>query len=283
MIKIISDSSSLYSKKEALAAGIDISSLAVTIDHATYKEYEEIDTQTFIDIINKGHIPTSSQPSIGEVLDVYNAYPDDEIINISMSDGLSGTYNSACMAKEMTQNPERIHVINSKTLCGPQKYLVDLAFALAESGKSTSEIIDTIHTTMQHSKSYLIPNDFDYLVRGGRLSPLVGKIGGLIKLVPVTVLSEDGKSIDKFTTSRGFKKAIQKICAAMLEDGIDSTYKLYITHAMRDDLAQEAKSVIFDCIPNADIEIKLLGPAFTTQGGPGCVAIQWIKKHDLLV
>ncbi|MEG1147000.1 MAG: DegV family protein [Niameybacter sp.] len=280
MIKIISDSASLYSKKEALAAGIDISSLAVTIDHATYKEYEDIDTKTFIDIINKGHIPTSSQPSIGEVLDVYNDYPDAEIINISMADGLSGTYSSACMAKEMVQNPERIHVINSKTLCGPQKYLVDLALALAKSGKSSSEIIDTL--TMQRTKSYLIPHDFDYLVRGGRLSPLVGKIGGLIKLVPVTILSEDGKSLDKFTTSRGFKKAIQKICADMLEDGVNSAYQLYITHAMREDLALEAKSVILDYIPNANIEIKLLGPAFTTQGGPGCVAIQWIKKHDLL-
>ncbi|MEF9959119.1 MAG: DegV family protein [Niameybacter sp.] len=280
MIKIISDSASLYSKKEALAAGIDISSLAVTIDHATYKEYEDIDTKTFIDIINKGHIPTSSQPSIGEVLDVYNDYPDAEIINISMADGLSGTYSSACMAKEMVQNPERIHVINSKTLCGPQKYLVDLALALAKSGKSSSEIIDTL--TMQRTKSYLIPHDFDYLVRGGRLSPLVGKIGGLIKLVPVTILSEDGKSLDKFTTSRGFKKAIQKICADMLEDGVSSAYQLYITHAMREDLALEAKSVILDYIPNANIEIKLLGPAFTTQGGPGCVAIQWIKKHDLL-
>ncbi|MEG0845884.1 MAG: DegV family protein [Niameybacter sp.] len=280
MIKIISDSASLYSKKEALAAGIDISSLAVTIDHATYKEYEDIDTKTFIDIINKGHIPTSSQPSIGEVLDVYNDYPDAEIINISMADGLSGTYSSACMAKEMVQNPERIHVINSKTLCGPQKYLIDLALALAKSGKSSSEIIDTL--TMQRTKSYLIPHDFDYLVRGGRLSPLVGKIGGLIKLVPVTILSEDGKSLDKFTTSRGFKKAIQKICADMLEDGVNSAYQLYITHAMREDLALEAKSVILDYIPNANIEIKLLGPAFTTQGGPGCVAIQWIKKHDLL-
>ncbi|MEG0579654.1 MAG: DegV family protein, partial [Niameybacter sp.] len=87
---------------------------------------------------------------------------------------------------------------------------------------------------------------------------------------------------DKFTTSRGFKKAIQKICADMLEDGVSSAYQLYITHAMREDLALEAKSVILDYIPNANIEIKLLGPAFTTQGGPGCVAIQWIKKHDLL-
>lgn len=282
MIKILSDSSSLYSKKEALANGTDIASLAVTIDNKTYKEYEDIQTDTFIQLINKGHIPTSSQPSIGEVLDLYHTYKDYEIINISMADGLSGTYQSACMAKSMDPTPARIHVINSKTLCGPQRYLVDLALTLAESGESSEAIVAAIYEAMDHTKSYLIPHDFDYLVRGGRLSPLVGKIGGLIKLVPVTILSEDGKTLEKFATTRGFKKAIQKIAEAMLADGINGDYKIYITHAQKEDLASEAQAVLQEMIPHADIDISLLGPAFTTQGGPGCIAIQWIKKHTLL-
>lgn len=282
MIKILSDSSSLYSKTEALAHGFDISFLAVTINNKTYKEFEEIQTEAFISLINEGHMPTSSQPSIGEVLDLYNTYEEDELINISMADGLSGTYNSACMAKDMATNPDRIHVINSKTLCGPQRYLVDLAVTLARLGKSCEEIKAEIHHAINHTKSYLIPNDFDYLVRGGRLSPLMGKIGGLIKLVPVTVLSEDGKTLESFTKTRSFKKAITKICEAMKEDGVNSHYKIYISHAMREDLAKEAETILLDSIEDADIEVKLLSPAFTTQGGPGCVAIQWIKKHPLL-
>ncbi|MGL4799517.1 MAG: DegV family protein, partial [Cellulosilyticaceae bacterium] len=267
---------------EALANGVAIASLSVTINNMTYKEYEEIHTKEFIDIINQGHIPTSSQPSIGEVLDLYNAYPDHELINISMADGLSGTYQSACMAKEMDANPSRIHVINSKTLCGPHRYLVDLAQALVKAGKSKEEIISEVHTAMNHTKSYLIPHDFDYLVRGGRLSPLAGKIGGLIKLVPITTLSEDSTSLEKFAATRGFKKAIQKICAAMTADGVDSNHKIYICHALKEDLAAEAKEVILAAFPDADIETTLLGPVFTTQGGPGCVAIQWIKKHAIL-
>ena len=122
MIRIVSDSSSLYSKKDGQAKGIEIAPLSVTINNNTYKVYEDIQTEEFIDIINEGHIPSSSQPSIGEVLEIYSKYPQDEIINISMADGLSGTYNSACMARNMDENPERIHVINSQTLCGPQRY-----------------------------------------------------------------------------------------------------------------------------------------------------------------
>ena len=120
---------------------------------------------------------------------IYHA-PEDEIINISMADGLSGTYNSACMAKSMDNNPERIDVINSKTLCGPHRYLVDLAVKLVEVGYTRNQIVNEIMKFIETSTSFLIPYDFDFLVRGGRVSSIVGKIGSAIKLVPVMTLSE---------------------------------------------------------------------------------------------
>ena len=282
MIRIISDSSSLYSEKKGQEKNITIASLTVHINGKNYREYEDIETEEFIKIINEGHMPTSSQPSIGHVVDIYNQYKEDEIINISMADGLSGTYNSACVARGMAENPERIHVINSETLCGPQKYLVDLAAALVEEGKECKEIVDEINKALKESKSYLIPHDFDYLVRGGRISSIVGKIGSAIKLVPVMTMSDDKKSLVKFTTKRTYKKAVQKIIEQMTEDGINSEHKLYIYHAFNEDGAEEVKKIILSAIPDADIEVGLLGPAFTTQGGPGCISIQHIKKHDAL-
>ena len=282
MIRIISDSSSLYSEKKGQEKNITIASLTVHINGKSYREYEDIETEEFINIINEGHMPTSSQPSIGHVVDMYNQYEEDEIINISMADGLSGTYNSACVARGMAENPERIHVINSETLCGPQKYLVDLAVALVEEGKECKEIVDEINKALKESKSYLIPHDFDYLVRGGRISSIVGKIGSAIKLVPVMTMSDDKKSLVKFTTKRTYKKAVQKIIEQMTEDGINSEHKLYIYHACNEDGAEEIKKIILSAIPDADIEVGLLGPAFTTQGGPGCISIQHIKKHDAL-
>lgn len=282
MIRIVSDSSTLYSIAEAKRNNIDITPLSVTINNVTYKEYEEINTEEFIDIINQGYVPVSSQPSIGEVIDLYNRYEKDEIINITMADGLSGTYSTACMAKGMVDHGDNIEVINSRTLCGPHRYMVDVAVKLVEAGKNKEEILKEINELIRTSDSYLIPNDFDYLVRGGRISTLAGKIGGMIQLVPVMTLSEDRKSLVKFTTKRTFKKAIQKICETMLEENIDSNYKIYISHACKEDLAEEAKKIISGNIENADIEVKLLGPAFTTQGGPRCLAIQYIKKHEAI-
>ncbi|MBQ1786660.1 MAG: DegV family protein [Turicibacter sp.] len=282
MIKIVSDSSTLYSKEEAKKNNLDVRSLSVTIDNKSFKELEELTTEGLVKLIEEGAVPSSSQPAIGDVVEMYEEYPDAEIINISMADGLSGTYQSACMAKTMVDHGDNITVINSKTLCGPHRYLVDVAVKLVEAGKTKSEIISEVEALIETSTSFLIPKDFDYLVRGGRLSPLVGRIGGLVKLVPVMTLSEDCTRLEKFATKRTFKKAIQAICEDFTNKGVNEEYKIYISHACDEELALSAKEMIEKQIANTEIEVILLTPVFTTQGGPGCVAIQAIKKHDIL-
>lgn len=280
MIKIISDSSTLYSIEEGKKKNIDITPLSITINNKTYVENEEITTEQLIDIINEGHMPSSSQPAVGEVINLYNEHKDNEIIHISMADGLSGTYSSACMAKNMLDNPSNIEIINSKTLCAPQRYLVDIAVSLVNCGKSKEEIISEINNLIETSKSFLIPKDFDYLVRGGRLSSLAGKIAGVIKLVPVITLSDDSKSLVKFTTARTLKKAVDKICDTLIEENINEEHKIYISHACAEETANDVRNIITSRINNADIEIYKLGPVFTTQGGPGCIAIQTIRKYN---
>ena len=177
MIRIISDTSTLYSVREGEELGIYISPLSVTINNQTYEEFEDIQTEEFIDIINEGHIPLSSQPAVGRVVDLYNRFPEDEILNIAMADGLSGTYNSAVLAKDMVEHKDRIHVINSKTLCGPHRTLVQYAKQLADKHFSIAEIKAKLEPMIESSRSFLIPSDFDYLKRGGRLSTFTALIG----------------------------------------------------------------------------------------------------------
>ena len=168
MIKIVADSSTLYSREEAKQNDLDIRPLSVTINNKSYKELEELTTEGLVEMINEGYFPSSSQPSIGDVVEMYEKYPNEEIINISLADGLSGTYQSACMAKSMVDHEENITVINSKTLCGPHRYLVDVAVKLVEAGKTKSEVVREIESVIETSSSCLIPKCFDYLVGGGR-------------------------------------------------------------------------------------------------------------------
>ena len=277
MIRIVSDSSTLYTKAEAEAIGIDIAMLSVTVNGKTYREQEEIKTEEFIDIIHQGHVPSSSQPAVGEVLDIYNKYPQDEMLNITIADGLSGTYQTACGAVSMAQTPERITVFNSRTLCYPQRVLVLRALDLAKKGFDAHAIIAELEKLLHTAKSYLIPRDFDYLRRGGRLSPLMANIGKLIKLAPVMTPTADGKQLTRLSLQRSFKRAVQAIADDMKRIGVDAGYHIAISHAMAGDLLETASEIIGKAFPGINIQTFTLTPAFTVQGGPGCVAIQAIK------
>ena len=140
MVRIISDTSTLYSTAQAREEGFAVSPLAVTIAGKTYREFDEITSQEFVDIINQGHMPASSQPAIGEVTALYEEFARDEILNLAMADGLSGTYNSAVAAAQMCENSHKITVINTRTLCGPHRYLVQKAVQMARAGKTLEEI-----------------------------------------------------------------------------------------------------------------------------------------------
>lgn len=277
MIRILSDSSTLYTKAEAAAIGIDIAMLSVTVNGKTYRELEEISTEEFIDIIHQGHIPTSSQPALGEVLDMYRKYPQDELLNITIADGLSGTYQTACSAASMAESPQRITVFNSRTLCYPQRVLVLRALELARKGLDVHAIVAELEKLLHTAKSYLIPRDFDYLRRGGRLSPLMANLGRLIKLAPVMTPTEDGKQLTRLSLQRSFKRAVQAIAEDMKQLGVDAGYHIAISHAMAEDLLKTASEIIGKAFPGIRILTFTLTPSFTVQGGPGCVAIQAIK------
>ena len=91
MVRIVSDTSTLYSTQQAKDAGFAVSPLSVTIAGKTYREFDEISSAEFVSIIRQGHMPTSSQPAIGEVAALYEQFAEDEILNIAMAHGLSGT------------------------------------------------------------------------------------------------------------------------------------------------------------------------------------------------
>jgi DegV family protein with EDD domain len=275
MVRIITDSSTLHSVKQGEALGIDVSMLSVTINNKTYRELEE-----FIDLINQGHIPTSSQPSIGEVLALYNKYPQDELLNITIADGLSGTYQTALSAAGMAHDPGRITVLNSRTLCGPHRYLVSKAIELAKGGKAVKAIVAELEKLIATSRSFLIPQDFDYLRRGGRLSSIVARIGKLIKLAPVMTLTEDSKQMTRFSIQRSFRRAVQTIVEELQRLGVDHTCQISISHSMAEDLLHTARELVARAFPSTEILTYLLSPAFTVQGGPRCIAIQTIRKRD---
>ena len=277
MVRILADTSTLYSTTQAEQAGFHVSPLSVTIAGNSYREFDEISAEEFVAIIRQGHMPTSSQPAIGDVAACFEQFPDDEIINISMADGLSGTYNSAVAAANLCDHSAKITVVNTRTLCGPHRHLVEKANALAKEGKSKEEILNALNEIMGTHKSFLLPADFDYLRRGGRLSPLVSYVGKAANLTPVLTQTEDGARLTIGAVRRGFAHGFKYVAEAMVKHGVGAGWKVYVVHADASASAQKALDTMKSYIPDAQYEVHPLSPAFITQGGPGCVAIQAIK------
>ena len=277
MVRIVSDTSTLYSSAQARDAGFSVSPLSVTIGGSSYREFDEISADQFVELIRQGNMPTSSQPAVGDVAALYQQFSGDEILNVAMADGLSGTYASAVTAAELCGEGQCVTVLNTRTLCGPHRCLVEKAVELAAQNRTVDEIVAQLEAWMATVKSYLIPADFAYLRRGGRLSPLVSYVGQAAKLAPVLTQTEDGRQLIIAGVRRSFSHAIQYVGNALQNLGVGQGWRIYLTHASAPQQAEQAHRMLAELFPDAAFEIHPLSPAFITQGGPNCVAVQVIR------
>lgn len=277
MVQIVTDSSVLYTEEEAEAAGFDVIPLCVSVGDMDGRDLQ-INMEEFYGRIGKGEIPRSSQPPIGDVVEVYEKYQDADVLNICVADGLSGTYHGALSARDMVESRDRITVFNSRTLCGPHRYMVEKAQKMKEEGKGIPEILEWLKSAAEKTESFLIPQDFGFLKRGGRLTPVAAALGSVLKLKPVMRLTEDGTRLDKFFVKRTMSAAVSGIMDHMKKKGIDGRYLLYIVHAAAPKEAGAIREMIEAEFKGIQIQMMDLSPVFVAQGGPGCVAIQYIER-----
>lgn len=276
-MKIIADSATLFSPQEGAELGITVIPVCVSINNETYKDYEEISSETFLQLIKNGGVPTSSQPAIGDILDVLEEYPDDTLF-LTVGDGLSGAYQTAMGARGFMENAEHIHIINSKTLAGPLRYLAKKAVALKQQGLDLQSIKSTLQDCIESSLSFVIPEDFEFLKRSGRLTAITAKIGGALKLLPVLTQTEDKTRITPIAVKRSWKTAVDTIIQRLHDKGIDENYLISICHAGTPEKAATVLRQIKEKFQQTELEILELSPALITHGGPGCIVVQAIKK-----
>ena len=128
-------------------------------------------------------------------------------------------------------------------------------------------------------ESFLIVQDFGFLRRGGRLTPLAAKFGEALRVKPVLCQTADGKRLDAYGISRTINGAAKKVMHHLQKKvpAGGENYLISISHARVLEDAQEIANVLQQAFGKAKVEIIDLSPAFITQGGPGCIAIQYIK------
>ena len=276
-MKIIANTASLFSPRDGKQMGLTILPEYVQIRGRSYRDYLDISTEDFIEQLRGGNVPTTSQPALGELLSELEN-KDDEAIILTLPDGISGEYMTASAAARMLHEEDHIHVVDSGTLGGPLRYLVRKAALLREQGMSTHEILRQLRESINSSVSYVVPADFSYLKRSGRISHLTAKLGGSLRLLPVLTQSEDRRSISFVCIKRSLHSAVDLICTRMADRQVGRQHLITVSHAGAPEMAERVRNWLYGYFPDTETEIFELPPSLITHGGPGCILVQAIRK-----
>ncbi|WMM23282.1 DegV family protein [Tissierella sp. MB52-C2] len=269
-IKIVVDSTGYITKEYAEREDVAIVPLNYVFGGETSKESFPGEFDDFYSKLSSTKLfPSTSQPSTGDFLDVFiKSFEEgyDEIIAILLSSKLSGTYNSATLAKNMLEG-KKITIIDSINAASNLRFLVEDAVAMAKEGKSSGEIENHINSKKLGMHIYLTTETLEYLSRGGRLSSVQAAVGNLLNIKPIIEL-KDGE-LQLLEKLRGKNKAIASIIDKVPED----VEKIGICHIMDMDSAIKFKTILEEKFPNALISIDELGPVIGSHLGPKGIGI----------
>jgi len=268
-IKIVTDSTAYIKKEYADRKGIEIVPLTIYFEGDVEKEGYPGEFESFFEKLKESKsFPTTSQPSAGSFAEVFRELVENgnEVIAITISAKLSGTFGSASMAAQMIA-PDKISVIDSRTTAANLKVLVEKLLKMCEETDDRKAVVEAIEKEKKKTGISLTVETLDYLRRGGRLTPSQAFLGNLLKVKPIIALIDGAlEPVDKV---RGKKKAVSR----MIECIPGNAEILSICHILSEDEAKEYMQVLRKAFPDARITIEELGPVIGAHLGPKAIGI----------
>ena len=275
MIKIVTDSTAYLPEEMIREHDIRVVPLYVHFGTEAFKEGVELSNEEFYKKLKEApELPTTSQPSAGEFHEVFAPLIDagHEIITLTISSKISGTWNSAMAAKEMLPDAP-ISVVDSLSTSVGLHLMVDAAVQAAAAGATRQEIVEQIEQTKEKMQIFFVVDTLEYLAKGGRIGNGKAFLGTLLKVKPILVLQEG--AIEPLEQVRSKRKATARMID-LVEQHVGSngnTSKVAVTNAL---VPAEAEAIGQELVGRLGCELPLmgdLGPVIGTHTGPGCVGI----------
>ncbi|MCB8816311.1 DegV family protein [Desulfosporosinus shakirovi] len=274
--KVLVDSAADIPLNKANDAGIITVPMPVNIDGKTFLEGVDLQTKDFYAKFETfKELPKTSQPNPNTLLEAYEKILSEghDVVAIHLSSGLSSTVTTARMMREMTSDPERIHVIDSLGASFGYGLLALFTLNILKSGASWEEAEKTILEYRKQMRYVFTLDTLEYLVKGGRVSKPAGYIGGLLDVKPVLHITPEGK-IEPFAKVRTRRAAIRKLVDVMEQEIVNSEEQLIgISHSACFDEAQILVTEIHQRIKVKDIWISEIGCVVGSHTGPGTLAL----------
>jgi len=278
MIRIIVDSSADYNKEELEAKQMTLVSLTITLDEKTYLDGVDITRDQLYEWLmeNEG-FPKTSQPSPEDFAKHFeNAKAaGDDVICILLSSSLSGTCQSAHLAKSMADY-DNIHIIDSLSATHVIRFLAEKACQMRDAGNSAEEIVTVLEDLKKRTKVIAAVDTLEYLCRGGRVSRTAAAIGNLANLKPIITVNPEGE-VAVLSKCVGKNKSMSYILNALQECELDENYPIYsiYSYGVENCIALEAKVVNAGYLLHSR---KQVGATIGCHVGPGAFGVLFVQK-----
>lgn len=279
-VKIVTDSTADIPQEVREQYDIEMVPLKVHFGEETYLDSITISPDNFYDKLAAApSLPTTSQPSPVEFLEVYKKIlaedPETNIISIHLSAILSGTYQSAVLAKSLLEEQgEQITVIDSKSASYGNGMLVVAAAEAALQGKSAEECVEVIYELRNNTQLYFLVDTLEYLQKGGRIGKAASILGSLLSVKPILSLEQATGEVTSVDKVRGHKKALARIMELLQQDfNADQPLHLTVAHSQAEHYAEEITALMKENFTIETLSYTSIGPVIGTHTGPGAVAV----------
>lgn len=278
-IIIVTDSTADLTEQEIQDFNIHVVPLNITIQEEHYLDGETITKEEFKNkMIASSELPMTAQPSIGRFVELYDELGKDgsQIISIHLMNSISGTVNAARQAADITEST--VTVVDSDFTSRSMGIIVREAAQAAKEGKSAEEVLDVIESTRQRTKLYLTVLNLDNLIKGGRISRVMGAFSNLLN-IKLFLEVINGK-IEIVQKGRGLK-SLQKKYDEVFEEmkacptGIQ---EIGIMHAGLNEFNQSQIDTLRELFPEAKLTIVMTSPIIMSHTGVDAMAVTYLTK-----
>lgn len=282
-VQILTDSTSYLAKETQEKLNIVTIPLNVSFSDLTFQE-TEIDNTTFYDLMQEKGIPKSSQPGPGEMYKTMQHFlkQGKHLLGIFISSEMSGTYTTAqAVKKKLLQENKnaQIEIIDSRSNCMQLGFAVIEAARAVLQGKNLNEASQVAKTNLRRSRFLFIPNNLEYLRKGGRIGQASALLGNILKIIPILTVSDGQTTV--FKKIRTKKNALKTMVEAVLADINQYGLGEIIIHHINCLPEAKALAKMITAKLHNEIEILDIGPVIGLHVGPGALGIAYYTQENM--
>jgi DegV family protein with EDD domain len=284
-VRVVTDTTHYLPREIVEREGIALVSLYVNWNAGTDKESEMPDFGRFYEhLAETKDLPTTSQPSVGDFLAVYEPIvaAGDDIVSIHLSGGISGTVGAAQQARqaliEKGTDESRIAVYDSETACGGLGLVAMSAASAANAGAACADVVAAARAVRADLKIWFAVDTLEFLRRGGRIGAAQSYLGSALRIKPILTLGKEIEPVERVRTAGRAVARMKEYLAQRREEGAD---RFAVQHIRDPERAAELVEAGRELYGNEPLFVSEVGPVIGTHVGPGLLGVTGVRSELL--